>query len=406
MIYHRATMSLELDKIAPQISGMAASLKAGVAERQEHLRYALDVMQRITDPGSLQKKIDASQTTWLVAGLVEAPDRRHPTPTRPDEFNVIATDGSHIDVDRHQSARCCLLNIGSVRLSYGAHPTATLNSSPTLYFEEKDLYIYPPGATGRGQAIEGVLLGIKRGIEELRQLARLAQELPPASSNLALLDGSLILWGLAGQAYPEFVVTALLGDYLAGLEAIRKASNDKSIALASYISFPRSTDVVNTLRLAVCPHEVIDSDRQCRECQSRECEAVSGIQDREMFYSILEPGERSALFLSRSSVVEKYYGQHAVHFFYLRADDEIARIELPRWVALDESRLNLAHALALDQCQRGHGYPVALSEAHEKAVITGADRQLFWQMVEASLVGEHLPTPTSAKSFSKRARWI
>jgi len=75
-------------------------------------------------------------------------------------------------------------------------------------------------------------------------------------------------------------------------------------------------------------------------------------------------------------------------------------------VARDESRLNLAHSLVSDQCRRGQGYPVALSEAHEQAVVTTADRENFWQLVESSLLDEHLPTPTSAKSRSKRTRWI
>ncbi|MBI2847989.1 MAG: nuclease, partial [Chloroflexi bacterium] len=57
-------------------------------------------------------------------------------------------------------------------------------------------------------------------------------------------------------------------------------------------------------------------------------------------------------------------------------------------------------------CKRGHGYPVALSEAHEQAVVTGIDREDFWQLVDSLLVEEHLPTPTSGKSFSKRARWV
>jgi hypothetical protein len=49
---------------------------------------------------------------------------------------------------------------------------------------------------------------------------------------------------------------------------------------------------------------------------------------------------------------------------------------------------------------------VALSEAHEQAVVTGADRENFWQLVESLMTAEHLPTPTSAKSFSKRTRWV
>ena len=86
--------------------------------------------------------------------------------------------------------------------------------------------------------------------------------------------------------------------------------------------------------------------------------------------------------------------------------DEIARIEMPRWVARDENLLNLVHSLVLDQCRRGQGYPVALSEAHEQAVVTAADRENFWQLVESSLIEEKLPSVSSAKSRSKRTRWV
>ena len=121
---------------------------------------------------------------------------------------------------------------------------------------------------------------------------------------------------------------------------------------------------------------------------------------------MLSQGERSDLFVSQSSVVKKRYGAHRVYFFYLKVDDEIARVEIPQWVATDESRLNLVHSLILDQCRRGNGYPVALTEAHEQAVVTGVDRESFWQLVESSLVDERLPSLGSAKSQSKRMRWL
>ena len=81
-------------------------------------------------------------------------------------------------------------------------------------------------------------------------------------------------------------------------------------------------------------------------------------------------------------------------------------MEVPQWVANDEGLLNLTHSLVLDQCRRGQGYPVALSEAHEQAVVTMSDRENFWHLVESSLVEEKLPTPTSGKNRSKRTRWV
>jgi hypothetical protein len=399
-------VSLDMLKVLSQVEGMVARLKVGARERQENLRQALQVINRQgADLDSLRKKIAASKTTWLVAGLVDGLGEHCEAPAPPSDFNIVATDGSNIDVDRHQATRCYLINIGSVTLSYGERASASLDNLPLLYFGDEDMVITPPGASGREQPIEGVLLGIRRSVEECRQLARLAAGLPAPSKNLALLDGSLILWGLAGQTYPEFVTEALLTrGLLVHLEDMRKLNDDRQLALASYISYPRSTDVVNVLRLALCPHEVADCDRYCP--QQRDCDAVSGVRDRELFANLLGPGERSALFFSRSSVVQKHYGDHTVYFFYLRADDEIARVEIPQWVATDRGLLDLTHSLVLDQCRRGQGYPVALSEAHEKAVVTAADREQFWQLVENSLAGENLPITGSAKARSKRTRWI
>jgi hypothetical protein len=394
-------VSLDLTKVAAQIWGMVAGLKAGDEQRRERLRYALDVLRdKSIDLDHLRKRIEDSQrkTTWLVAGLVDGLDQRYKPPTLPPEFSVVATDGSHIDVDRHRSARCYLINIGSAVLDYGTRPDARLDSFPQLYFGDEDLVI--TGDKGRGQLVEGPLLGIKRAVEETKTLATLAKELPPNSPTLALLDGSLILWNL--EAYPEFVTEALLDKgFIPCLEEIRKLK----IALASYISFPRSTDVVNALRVAICPYEAPDCDRYCPD-KTKNCDKVGGVQDRELFINLLGQGERSALFISQSSIVQKRYGEHRVYFFYLRVDDEIARVEIPQWVAEDEGLLNLTHGLILDQCRRGLGYPVALSEAHEKAVVTTADREEFWRVVESLMVEEKMPTPTSAKSFSKRTRWV
>ena len=397
-------MSLDLSKIVEQITSMVASLKSHRDERQQQINHALDILRsQSNNTEQLEKKIEASKVTWLVAHLVEPIDRHYQPQPLPDEFTVIATDGSHIDVDRHQPTHCYLINIGGVVLRYGPRPDAMLDSVPHLYASDEELVITSPGMQGREQPIEGTLLGIKRSVEECKRLAELAAELPADSKAVGLIDGSLILWNL--EAYPDFVSDILLEKaFLTYLEQIRQLNEAREIPVASYISYPRSSDVVNALKVALCPRDTVDSDK-CSECKTRECEFVDGVRDRELFTALLKSGERSALFISPSKI-QKRYGKNLVHFFYLKLDEEIARIEIPQWVAQDEKRLNLVHTLVLDQCRRGQGYPVALGEAHEKAVITGADRENFWQMVESSLITEHLPTLGSAKSRSKKTRWV
>jgi len=396
-------MALDFSKLIDQITGMASGLRSHRDERADRLHRAVAILHsQSNNLEQLAEKIEASKTTWLVAKPVESVDRCYQPKLAPKEFTVFATDGSHIDVDRNQAANCYLINIGSVVLDYGSHADARLDSIPHLYTTDEELSIVQPG-TRREQPVEGALLGIKRSVEECHQLAELAAGLPNTCSAVGLIDGSLILWNL--EAFPEFVSQIMLEKgFLFYLEQIRKLNQDRMIPVASYISYPRSKDVVNALRVALCPREIVDSDR-CFECKTRECDFIAGVDDRELFYTVLASGERSALFISPSNI-QKRYGDQRVHFFYLKLDEEIARIEVPQWVAQDENRLNLVHTLVLDQCRRGQDYPVALSEAHEKAVITGADRENFWQLVESSLVKEHLPILGSAKNRSKRTRWV
>jgi hypothetical protein len=398
-------MSLDLTAVAAQVIKMIAGLKDRRAEETKRLQYALETLNSpAIDLAELKQKIKAAKTTWLVAEIVEGLNQHYPPPPLPPDFTVIAADGSHIDVDRHQSTHCYLINIGSVAITYGSKPDATLSSTPCLYSEDKDLVITPSGG-GREQPIEGTVLGIKRSVEECKSLAALAASLPPQSTTLALLDGTLILWGL--EAYPDFVTdTLLINGMLKCLDALKKLNQDRRLALASYISFPRSTDVLNVLRVAVCPNDISDCDKQCPPGKERDCAGLNGVRDRDIFINLLENGERSALFMSPSKIVKDYYGDNRVYFFYLRVGDEIARIEIPQWAAENKDLLNLTHSLIFDQCQRGHGYPVVLSEAHEQAVVTGLDRENFRELVESTLAEEHLSSTTSGKSLSKRTRWI
>jgi hypothetical protein len=398
-------MSLDLTAVAAQVIAMIAGFKDRRAEDVKHLQYALETLNSpAIDLEDLKKKIKAAKTTWLVAEIVEGLNQRYPLPPLPPDFTVIAADGSHIDVDRHQSTRCYLINIGAVVIMYGSKPDAILTNTPQLYSDDKDLVITTPGG-GREQAVEGNILGAKRSVEECKSLVALAASQPPQSATLALLDGTLILWGL--EAYPDFVTDALLiKGMLKCLDNLKKLNQDRRLALASYISYPRSTDVLNALRVAVCPNDIPDCDKQCPPQKERDCAGLNGVLDRDIFFNLLEDGERSALFLSPSKIVKEYYGDHKVYFFYLRVGDEIARVEIPQWTAENNDLLNLTHSLVFDQCQRGNGYPVVLSEAHEQAVVTGADRENFRELVESTLTEEHIQGVTSGKSLSKRTRWV
>ncbi|MEW6141605.1 MAG: DNA double-strand break repair nuclease NurA [Chloroflexota bacterium] len=409
-------MPLDLNQTIAQIGSMTLRLVSASESRRQKLETALDTMTRQSRNlpalrDRIATTITAGTSTWLttgMVGIVEGLDLHITPPPTPADFTVVAADGSHIDVDRHYSTHCFLINIGTVTLTYGHRSRASLSSSPLLYFDDNDVVLTSPSGDKPPQPIQGPLLGAKRSVDECQALAIAAAELPGVTPVVCLIDGSLVLWGLARTIYPEFVTDILIsGGLLKHLSEIQKLGCRRPIGLASYISFPRNTEVVNALRLAICPFDNIDCDRNCSYgTQQRPCDAIGGILDRDIFHHLLKPGERSAVFASLSNIVTNLYNSHQIHFFYLNTGEEIARVEVPSWITSNKDMLSMTHAIILDQCRRGNGYPVALSEAHEQAVVTGRDREEFWRLVEESLAKKNITLDTSLKSQSKRTRWL
>ncbi len=399
-------MTLDITQVYSQIEAMAGDLKSHQSDYAQKLELALTTLKSIPPhQDRLKKKIEDARVTWLVAGLKEDMSLHKAAVPCPVNFMVVASDGSHIDVDRHHSTRLFLLNIGLVELQYGSKPDAELLSLPTLYFGDEMQTIR--SNDGKQALIEGPLLGIKRGVEECRSLA---DRVCGSETNLpvvGLVDGSLIMWGLVGQRYDDFIVQQLLDEgWLKQFDRFYELNRKKKAAIASYISFPRSTDVVNVLRLQVCPYDPVDCDKHCKgKFEGRECDVVGGPLDRAVFAGMLSEGERSAVFSSRSSIIERY-GVHQVCFFYIKLDEEVARVEVPLWVADNNELLDLAHAVIVDQCHKGFGYPVSLSEAHEQAVVTGADREQFWDLVDRVMQEGSLTVQQSLKQRSKKIKWV
>jgi hypothetical protein len=403
-------MPLDLSLLHPQLRELGEHLAANRGEFAARLNTALTVAERSSQDdrsGALRERIadHPGRYTWLVGDPVDPINTRE-SPTAPP-FNrvVLAVDGSQIEVERDAPVACYLLNIGEVSLRYGETPGARLRSIPTLQFGSEQLTIADPKRKTREQVVDGVTLGALRATAELEALVSVAEELPEDMPAVGLIDGTLVQWGFSGQGYPSFLRDRLLGGYLRALDRLQALASHRPFAIASYISLPRATETVNALRLAVCPYPTPDCDKNCGSLDpsNRPCDTVARVRDRDLFGSILEPGDRSGRFDSKSSVVVEDYGPHAVSFYYINAGSEVGRFELPEWSV---PRLDLVHSVVWSQVVLGQGYPVALAEAHEQAVVRVADRDLFWELVDAaSGVGSNLPR-RSEKNVAKRRRPI
>ena len=335
-------------------------------------------------------------------------------PEVPQDWIAVAVDGSHIDVDRHLSLRCHLINLGGCAITYGKGPACELFSEPDLAVDDDDLYLRPPDGAPGETLIVGPLLGALRTVREVERLADAVESLPHDRPVLALLDGTLAFWDLQRGQYPRYVADMLIGDRLQrALARLRQASQDgRPVAVAAYTSRPRTTEAAGAVRLMLCGQRDTDCNRLCtaRHSQLDTCDHAAGFDDREVFELVLEPGHRSPLYRS-SHLAARFAlglasGQEWSHFYYLNGGTEIARVEVPDWLAQDPELLAVGHAMLVRQCQLGLGYPVAISEAHEQAVITGHDREEFRRMTLMLLEQRGLPTPESAKSFSKRRPWV
>ena len=399
-------MTLDITQVYSQIEAMAGYVKSHQPDYARKLSDAIAVLRSVpSDHSDLSRKIENARTTWLVAGLKEPVTTHKKAQPCPSDFSVVASDGSHIDVDRHHSPRLFLLNIGIVYLCYGDEPEAEFSTFPLVYYGDEMQTIR--SGDGRQTLIEGPLLGIKRGVDECRYLADNMLGLKTGKPAVGLIDGSLIMWGLAGQRYDNYVIEELLDNgFLKQLDRFYEISRKNKAAVASYISFPRSAEIVNVLRLQVCPYDPVDCDKHCGgKYEGRECDLVNGLLDRDIFDELLTSEQRSAVFTSRSSIIDRY-AIHKVCFFYIKLDEEIARVEVPLWVADSPELLDLVHSVIIDQCRKGLGYPVALSEAHEQAVVTGADREAFWELVDRVLTEGNMEIKRSLKQRSKKVRWI
>jgi hypothetical protein len=290
-------------------------------------------------------------------------------------------------------------------LRYGNQPAARLTSHPKLYYREDELYLREGT---RRIPIQGNYLSVRRDVNELQAVQATAAEYLRDADRpvLALQDGTLIRWALAGA--DAFVLRHFLDQYFDALDALRQ----QRVPVASYISRPRSTEVMGVVRLMFCPDVHVDAGQgaRCTACSDERagrtpgCYICNEFDDSDLFVAQLAEGQRGPLFLSLSDIAVKEYRArgHQIYFFYLRVGRELARIELPEWVATDAAQVDCVHSLVYDQCMRGQGYPVALARAHEQAVVRVGDRRAFERMVTSSLQRAELPTATSQKSASKQ----
>lgn len=398
---------LDLSLIADQVAGAAGREVERRTRAAEETTLAADVAKAWAgEPWQEQiNRICASRTSWLVAhsGFNFPPAVALSAPPLPPAHVVVAADGSQIAPDRHEGVSSCwLLHIGRVFLPYGTQMRPRLEGrGEVLILEDEDGQDEPEQAATRG-------LGARRFAREMAALGELAAEAAETGlPSVAFTDGSLIAWTL----YDEEGTDPAKQEGLEALQAALAQTQTLGVPVVGYVSQPGSRDVVNALRITLCPEESVNCERCPYLKNEKPCAPIRRATDAALFARLLAPGERSAVFTSFgqktgfSHILPMAYGaSHWIAFFYLNVGAEIVRVEIPAWVTENPTLINLVHAVCLDQARKGRGYPVALAEAHEQAVVRGADRAAFLNLLTRHLVKAGSPALQTRKALAKQSR--
>jgi hypothetical protein len=393
-------MPLDLLELSTQVRQMGELLAHRRADEERRLRL-LDAM--LAEYGDRWEELaELAETVQERVAVPTGPlDERVPPPQRPDAYTAMASDGAEIDPDRHGgSGDFYLINIGRVRIPYGQpEREVELRSVSTLGYTDEELFIVDPRDPRRQVPMRDRHLDALRTVEELRALADLAaQEAAEGDSTpaVALVDGTL-LFSVLEERPRDFLRQRFYSEFVFQLERLRRTR----VPVAAYASRSRGIDLIHLFR-AVCGSTPL----VCGVCSGAHACALRGLNDAHLIGRSLERWERSGLFRVRSNVHDPYYGVHRVYFFLLATGDEVARVEIPEWVARDRVLLDLLHGVFVDQCAKGFGYPAVLARADDRAVISLGDRGVLDTLVQQELARQGVVARPSAKLSRKQVRTV
>lgn len=405
---------LDLTKLAQQMQGISHHLTLEATAARQRLERAETFLEQASQNQAAlidQHHLWRDRLTFTAAEPIEPLNLRQRIAIAPPNHTVLATDGSQIAPSHHEIAYCYLINVGCVILHYGQNRHPLLDNVPEIFYRPEDLYVSRQWGIRTEE-----WMGYRRTVSEAIVLAELGQRVkgkmeevgkvgksrktrkPPSSTSpslsssppspsssspsptLALVDGSLIYWFL--ESLPNEARDRILLPILEAWEQLRMAR----IPLVGYLSASRSGEALNFLRLQACAYEQRDCSTHCADRSDQApCQIFEPLKDVTLWATQLEPGQRSPFWRSSADILD-LYGPHRVYFCYLHVGTEIARIEVPAWVVQDPALLDTALSLSLAQVQKGYGYPVALAEAHNQAVVRGGDRTRFFALLEQQMI--------------------
>lgn len=353
--------------------------------------WARAVWAIIANDPTFQYKLRNVTVPWLVPSWTGKLDQAFVVQKYVSCYRALAIDGSQIYPDKHEGTTCSLINIGSVHLNYGVQDQkVVLDSVPTVFIGDEDISLNenPHELVDCYRQEFEFFAGIKHSEKIMKK-----NDAP----SIFLFDGSLIFWHL--EAKDPSVKMRFLSSYVDSLEKLYH----NQILIAGYISLTKSKELVNLIRVALTE---LAQDLGLERFIEQTNGIIDHMSDAQVVRFFLKPFERTIVFKNHASITKHYPVHLHPHFFYLHVGREIVRIELPAWIAENVSMVEVVASLVVDQTIKGDGYPVALSEAHEQAVVKGPDRDFFYHMIRKIGLKQQVQGNISQKIRNKKGMRI
>ena len=376
---------LRIEKIIPEMKNAVKESNELQKAKEKLIDEAIKALKRV-EPDGIEKKRNFIPVNFPVATPLRKPINRIFSKQDIEDYIAVATDGSEIPIDFDFPLYYYVINIGKVIIKYGKNSYFFSDSVPKIFYKEKDLF----SRIGKENLIvKGELLESKMLLQESIALSDILESVKGDKlPKVSLIDGTLIQWEVKGRN-EDFKQ-----EFIDKFERLFEKSKKLNIPLAGYISGSHSKEIVGIVKLQ-CISENLDE---------RDIKKFDILQDVDIFGRLLKKGERSVLFRSNAPILTYY--KAPVYFFYLNVGKEIARVEIPQFVMQNNEKMELLQKLLLSQAEKGMGYPVALKEAHEQAVIHNGEKSSLREIFIELLNKEGVNSRINYKSLFKQTRNI
>jgi NurA domain len=198
---------------------------------------------------------------------------------------------------------------------------------------------------------------------------------------LAFYDNTLLV--------PFPLATESQGKYAAQMVALIKLSEETKVPLVGYVARSLSKDLMTML-------DAFDAEKTNGNLH---------FDADLLFPRVLKSwGERTSFLYSKRQGLTEIFGD-SIGFVYLQTtrDSSPARLDLPAWI-YENGLLDEVLDVVRAECVVGLGYPYAIETADATALISIADREIFYRSLEQFTKENDINFTRSRKTASKGRR--